>query len=239
MIVLASIIIFVSCLIQGITSFGFSLVAVPLLSVFLSLKLIVPLLVIFSFVLNSIILIKLKDYINFKEIYLLILSAVIATPIGANILINVNERILQLMVGIVVVFSAILFKTGFKIKLKNEKLAYFPVGILSGILNGAVSLSGPPVILFLTNQDKDKQVFRATLTSFFWILNIVTIFVFFNKGLINQNVIKNVFQLMPSLLIGSILGVKIGNKVKEDNFKNLTISLMTVMGILSIVRNIK
>jgi uncharacterized membrane protein YfcA len=71
-------------------------VAVPLLSMFLSLKVIVPLLVIFSFVLNSIILVKLKDYINFKEIYILILSAVIATPIGANILINVNERILQL-----------------------------------------------------------------------------------------------------------------------------------------------
>jgi uncharacterized membrane protein YfcA len=152
MIVFASIIIFVSCFIQGITSFGFSLVAVPLLSMFLSLKVIVPLLVIFSFVLNSIILVKLKDYINFKEIYILILSAVIATPIGANILINVNERILQLMVGIIVVFSAILFKTGFKIKLKNEKLAYFPVGFMSGILNGSVSLSGPPIILFLTNQ---------------------------------------------------------------------------------------
>jgi len=238
MIIVASVIIFISCLIQGITSFGFSLVAVPLLSMFLSLKLIVPLLVIFSFILNSIILIKLKDYINFKEIYLLILSAIIVTPFGASLLINVDERILQLVVGILVVFSAIMFKTGFNIKVKNEKLAYIPVGILSGILNGAVSLSGPPVILFLTNQDKDKQVFRATLTSFFWILNIVTIFVFFNKGLINENVMKSAFQLLPSLLIGSVLGVKIGNKVKEDNFKNLTILLMTIMGVLSIVKNI-
>ena len=45
--------------------------------------------------------------------------------------------------------------------------------------------------------------------------------------------------LLPGLLIGSVLGVKIGNKVKEENFKNLTILLMTVMGVLSIVRNIK
>lgn len=238
MILIAFIVILFSGLIQGITSFGFSLLAVPLLSIFLSLKLIVPLLVIFSLIMNSIILYKLRKYVNFREIYLLILAAVLATPLGANLLINTDEKILQFAVGVIVVMSALIFKSGFKLKIRNEKIAYIPVGIASGILNGSVSLSGPPVIVFLTNQDKNKQVFRATLTSFFWTLNLITLFVFFKKALITREVISMTGILLPALIIGSAIGISVGNKVKEGTFKNLTISLMAIMGTLSIIGSI-
>lgn len=234
-IIFSLIIIFLSGLIQGITSFGFSLIAVPLLGLFLSLKIIVPLLIIFSFILNGIILYQLRSYINFKEIIILIIAAAIATPIGTNVLITIDESILKLLVGVIVLFSSIMFKFGLTVKIKNEKKAYFPVGFISGLLNGSVSLSGPPVILFLTNQKKNKQVFRATLTSFFFTLNIITIIVFMYNGLITPRVLKLSSVLLPGLIIGSLIGIKIGNHVKEKVFVNLTIVLIASMGILSIV----
>lgn len=235
MIILSFLIIMLSGFIQGTTSFGFSLIALPLLGIMLSLKLVVPLLVIFSLFMNSIILFKLRAYVNLKRILLLIFSSVIATPMGAYLLISIDENLLKLIVGIIVVLSAIIFKLGFNIKVKNEKLAFIPVGIMSGLLNGSVSLSGPPVILFLTNQKTEKQVFRATLTSFFWILNIATIVVFINNGLINNEVLDLSIKLIPALIIGLIFGIKLGDHIQQKTFQNATVILLFIMGSLSII----
>lgn len=234
MIALSFLVIMLSGFIQGTTSFGFSLIALPLLGIMLSLRLVVPLLVIFSLVMNSIILYNLRSYVDLKRIIILICSAIIATPLGAYLLISVDENTLKLVVGIIVVISAIIFKLGFSIQVKNEKLAFVPVGIISGLLNGSVSLSGPPIILFLTNQKTEKQVFRATLTSFFWILNIATVFVFFYNGLINFKVVDLSIKLIPALMIGLFFGIKIGDRIEQRTFQNATIILLFCMGSLSI-----
>lgn len=238
-IIIGFIIILLSGLIQGATSFGFSLLALPLLGVFMPLKIIVPMLVIYCAIMNSIILYKIREHIDIKKIYLLIITAVVATPIGANMLITINEGVLKVIVGVLVTISAVSFYFGYKVNIKNEKLAYIPVGFVSGLLNGSVSLSGPPVILFLTNQDTPKQVFRATLTSFFWILNIMTVVIFSFKRLITLEVLKFTGYLLPALIIGVVLGIKLGNKVEEETFKKLTTILIILMGILSIVTGIR
>lgn len=161
------------------TSFGSALLAVPTLSLFLPLKIIVPMLILYDLITNTIIFFKIRKYVNLKRIYTLIIAAVIAIPIGANLLVNISENILQVLVGIIVTISAILFHLGYKAKVKNEKLAFIPVGFVSGLLTGSVSIGGPPIILFLANQGDEKQVFRATLTSYFWILDIIAIFTLF------------------------------------------------------------
>lgn len=234
-ITLGSLVIFSAGLIQGITSFGFSLFALPLLSIFIDFKLVVPMLVIYSLVMNSIILFKIRKYIKIKSITLLILFGILFTPIGTKILINVDENLMKMGVGLIVTITAISFYFGYKVKIKNEKLAYIQVGMLSGILNGSVSLSGPPVVLFLTNQGVEKQVFRATLTAYFWIINIITIFIFTAEKLITTQLIKFSSYLLPALIIGVFLGIRLGNKVKENTFKKFTTILIIITGILSLI----
>lgn len=232
------IVIFCAGLIQGATSFGFSLFSLPILAALMPLKIVVPMLVIYSLVMNSIILYKIREHVKLKRIYMLIISATIATPIGTSMLVNLDESILQIIVGVVVTVSALSFYFGYKVKINNEKIAYVPVGFFSGLLNGSVSLSGPPVILFLTNQGVEKQDFRATLTAYFWILNIMTVITFLYKQLISSEVLKFTVYLIPALILGVLIGIKLGNRVKEETFKKLTTVLMILMGLLSIISGI-
>ena len=81
-ILILSLIVFLASLIQGATSFGFSLVALPLMGFILNLKEIVPLLVILSLVLNILIALQLKMKPNIKEIFLLFIFGIIAIPFG-------------------------------------------------------------------------------------------------------------------------------------------------------------
>lgn len=229
------IIIFIAGMIQGTTSFGFSLVALPLLGIFLPLTVIVPLLVVFSILMNSMILFEVRKDINIKSISLLIISAFVGLPIGTNILMVVDDQLLKMVVGIFITILALLMFFGVKFKVKNEKLAYIPVGLCSGILNGSVSLSGPPVILFLTNLGVGKAQFRATLTAFFWILNIATIVTFAIKGVFTFEVVKLTGILVPSLVIGVLIGIRLARKIKDEQFRKMTIILIFVMGIVSII----
>lgn len=233
------VVIFSAGLIQGITSFGFSLLAVPLLGIFLPLKVVVPILVIYSLIMNSIILYYIREHINIKKISILVIAGIVGTPFGTHLLTILDENMLKVMVGVIVTISAIINRYGYRVRVKNESLSYIPVGLVSGLLNGSVSLSGPPIIVFLTNQGVEKQVFRANLTSYFWILNIITIPTFFLSGLITKNVLSYTLYLFPGLIAGVLLGLKLGNKVNEGYFKRLTLGLVTFMGILSIVSGIR
>lgn len=234
MIIVFSVIFIAGC-VQGMTSFGFSLLSLPILSMIIDIKVIVPMLVIFSLIMNSIILYKIRKHMKLKDIYLLIIVAALATPLGAKLLINVDKEVLQVFVGILVTLSAILLHYGYKINIKNEKLVHIPLGFMSGLLNGSVSLSGPPVILFLTNQGVDKQVFRATLTAFFWILNVITIVTFYFNNLITGEVVQMTSITVPALVAGVLLGVYFGNKVKDQIFKKITTIMIISMGMLSII----
>lgn len=238
-IMLGFLVIFSAGLIQGATSFGFSLLALPLLGIILPLKVIVPMLVIFSLIMNSMILYKIRKYVNLKRISILTISAVIATPFGASLLNSIDEGILKVSIGIIVTITAIAFQFGFKFPVKNEKLAFIPIGLTSGVLNGSLSISGPPVILFLSNQNTDKQTFRSTLTAYFWILNLITIFIYVYNKMMTIEVIKYSGYLLPALVIGVLVGIKLGNLLKENTFKILTTILIISTGILSIITGLK
>ncbi|KAB3526359.1 sulfite exporter TauE/SafE family protein [Alkaliphilus serpentinus] len=233
-IILALLIIFTASTIQGITSFGFSLVALPLLGMLLPLKVVVPVLILFSLLLNCTILYHIRKSINLKQILILTIAGIISTPFGAYILMAAEESTLKIVIGVIIVISALLNLYGFRVKVKNEKVAFFPVGIMSGLLNGSVSLGGPPVVLFLSNQDVDKQRFRANLTTYFLILNVVTIPTYFFSGLITSEVLRYSSYLLPGLIIGTFTGITLGNRVNESLFKKLTLTLILAMGILSI-----
>lgn len=232
--VLAFGIIMLSGMIQGITSFGFSLLAVPLLSLLMPLQLIVPILVIFSLVMNVIIFTKVKGHINKLQIALLVIFGLSSIPIGINALQGIDENIIKIVVGVVIIISAISMNFGLKVKFKNQNIAYAITGFFSGILNGSSSLSGPPVILLLSNEGASKENFRKTLSTYFLVLNLFTIPIFIMEKMITEEVLVNTLKLSPALFIGVFTGVFFGNRLPDRIFKKVTLVLIFVMGVLTI-----
>ncbi len=234
-ILFSMIIIAFASIVQGMTSFGFSLLAVPLLSLFLPLQVIVPLIVVYSLFLNGMILLQLKGKADKKFLGTVLLAGAVTTPLGAQLLKNMNPDLLKLSVGVTIALAAILMMFGIKAKVKNRRLSLLLAGAFSGLLNGSISMSGPPIILFLRNDDQDKDQFRKNLTSLFFLLNILTTGVFILTGQLNASVMTTGLQLFPALLLGTWLGVRLGNNSNEALFKKLTLALILIMGILSIV----
>lgn len=233
--ILGGIIILIAAFVQGATSFGFSLIALPLLGLIFELKVIVPALVAYSILLNLIILVRLKVLPNLRELALLGICAVVFIPLGVNLLIYVDEQTLKVSVSVLLISIALLMLSGKTFHIKNRTLAYAIAGVLSGILNGAVSLSGPPVVVLLANENRNKNDFRASLTLLFFLLNIVTILLYVERGLFLEPELLNMMFLTPIMVIGTLIGIHFGNHIDELKFKRMVLVLLIIMGIANLI----
>jgi uncharacterized protein len=234
-IVMSFLIILLASTIQSMTGFGFSLIAVPLLGIFLPLKDFVPMLVLFSFLLSLTLYRHLKGSFNKKRVIVLALSGISSTLFGIYFLKYVDNSILKLTVGIIILISSVLMLFGIRVKFKIQILGDILAGVSSGLLNGSVSLNGPPVILLLSNENTEKEIFRKTLTTYFLMLNLVSIPMFFFNGLLTRDIVLRSVLNLPALAAGVFFGLIAGNRISEGHFKKITLVMILLLGIMSVL----
>jgi len=224
-------IVLVAGFIQGLTSFGLSIVAIPFLIAIIPLQEIVPTIIVLAIITNILILISARKEIKFKKFGLLLLMGILFLPVGAYSLKYLNPDYLKLCFGILITVFSLLLILKKTFPIKHEKIGFAITGSLSGFLNGSLSLSGPPVVLFLSNQGIDKGTFRANITLYFLILNIISIAVFLGNGLMNRLVADRILYLAPALVIGVFTGIKLSKKLKDDLFRKVVLIVLLISGI--------
>lgn len=234
LILAAAIILFLSGFVQGLVGFGSALVAVPLLSFLMSPKIVVPLTLVHGLLMNMYLSVKNRRNIQRKRVLPLFLAGSLGIPFGAAILIILPANGLKVLIGIVITLFSLLLLSGFSRTLKSEGKALIPVGFASGILNGSVSMSGPPVILFLSNQRVGKVHFRANLVTYFFLLNIITFVIFYVTGVLTGEILILSIMLVPPLPVGIIIGEYLSHKVSEDWFRRIALILVMIAGLTAL-----
>lgn len=239
MLAIAFPIIFISAAVQGISGSGFAILSVPFLALMIAPKTLVPLILVHSLFLGGAILVKSWRHAQIWRAWPLFLGGVVGTPVGVYLLKALDSDVLKVWMGAVVILFAIALLISGGWKLSREKTVLIPVGILSGILNGSIAMSGPPVILFLANQEVDKIHFRASITLFFFAQNIITLPVYAMNGLVTWEMLKLSMIFFPAMAVGTAVGMALHNRVKEDFFRKMVLTVVVVAGIVSIVTGAK
>jgi len=195
----------------------------------------VPVLCLTSIFLNLIVFLKARRSFDLKRILPLLISGIVALPAGIWLLRSADESILKIMIGILVTISSLIYLSGFRISIKREKLAMIPVGLLSGVLNGATTFSGPPVILFFANQKVKRHQFRASLAGYFLLLNIISIPAFLAGGLLSGEALLNAGYSFPAVILGVMTGIKLADRVSDERFRFLALIALCILGVFSVV----
>ncbi len=222
---------FFSTFVQGFTSFGFSLVAIPLLSIFLDAKLIIIITVTYSLVINSIVFRRYYRDARLTRILPLLISAIVFTFVGVSYLQTIDDYLLKLIIGVLLVVIGIINNLGVRFNLKKPEKYYLPVGAVSGVLNGIGGISGPPVLVFLSNIDLNRSQFKATLSSYFLTLNVVAILTYIYKGFYTPENLRIIWTYLPHVVIGTAIGVYTSAKVDERLFKRIINLAIPIMGL--------
>ncbi len=232
-------ILFLGACLQGLTGFGYSLFSLPLLVMLMPPSAAVPMLSVTSLFLNLLVLLRARRSLDIRRIVPLLVSGAAALPAGIWLLRTADESLLRTVIGSLVTLSSVMYLSGFRVRVGRERLAMIPVGLLSGVLNGATTFSGPPVILFFANQNVARHRFRASLAAYFLLLNVVAVPAFVAGGLLTGELARETAAFFPAVVAGALLGIRLADMVSEDLFRQLALIFLALLGIFSIISGIR
>jgi uncharacterized membrane protein YfcA len=113
--------------------------------------------------------------------------------------------------------------------------AYLSAGAFIGFLTGAVSVSGPPLALFLNRANVSNRKFREIFAAFSVVTAMIAIIGYSYAGMITTQTIKTSLFFTPILLAGTIIGKKLNSVMSINSFQSTNIVLTVLASILLII----
>ncbi|MGL5821778.1 MAG: sulfite exporter TauE/SafE family protein [Sarcina sp.] len=241
-ILLFALIVMCSYFIEGLIGFGGTIIAIPLASAVLGLKITIPVLTIVVFVASIIIAIRDYKFINKKQLLKITLMMALGLPIGMILFSKANENLLKFGLGIFMIIIGIKGFINMKNKdtkkstktINNKKVKFIEnlTLFLGGIVHGAFTCGGPFVVVYATKNIKDKSSFRATLCALWAILNALMLSI----NIFNNEITKEITTIsiitMLFVAVAIIASNIIHKKLKGDSFNKFVYIALCVSGLL-------
>ena len=125
-------IIFVASMVNGLCGFGFALVAVPFMMIFLSPKTVIPLIT--SLTLDAMILFEARRHVKWKKVTSLMVQGIARMLVGVWLLTYLGIGSLKLCIGVIITLFALASLLGLRRDFENERAATVFAGFLAGLL---------------------------------------------------------------------------------------------------------
>ena len=231
-----ALIAFCAGFIQGLSGFGSVLLSLPLLVLFLEVKTAIPVVALFGVALSIFLLVQLRQHWDWKKVYPLCLGSIPGAPVGVWFLNQTEAQFIQWTVGVVLIAYAL-----YSLLLKPAARATgttwaYLCGFIAGCLGGAISASGPPVIVYTSLQSWSKDQIKVTLQGFFVISGIVVIIFQAIGGLVTERVLWYFLTALPLLLGGTWVGSLLYGRMKEETYRKILLILMGLLGLFMILK---
>lgn len=233
-------IIFIATLIRSTLGFGESLIAVPLLILFIPIEIAVPLSVLLSIFIAAVVVVQDHKQIHFSSAKWLILFALPGIPLGLVILIYGNEHFVKSALGLLIILYSI-YSLAVKQKTalhKGNRFWLFICGFFSGVLGGAYGLNGPPLVVYGNMRNWSSKQFRATLQAYFLPASILGMFGYWYKGLWISTVTHYFLISLPVIIPAIFLGRYLNHQLKGNAFFNYVYIGLILIGLVLFVQSL-
>ncbi len=229
---------FLGGLVQGCGGFGMALIAAPALMFVLEPAEVVPTVILLSLPNTLLVAYDGRKHIQPPLLAPLVIGGMVGMPFGVWALRVINADLMKVLIGSFVVLFAMTLLAGWRRPLTNMRRALFPVGVCSGFLGGSTSMGGPPVILFLANQETPKNVFRSNIVAHFCFINVVGLSMLWLNGLVTWPLVGQAAIFLPAMLVGTYCGARLSRIMPEQQFRIAVMLAAALMGATLVINNI-
>ena len=236
--IFGTLITFIGGFVQGCLGFGLGILCVPPLMMMLPATTVIPMINAISMVISIPLGWHARRNVKPGLLLPLIIGSMCGLPVGMVLLRRLDGPGFKVGVGIFLVILAALLIAGWKRPVKNQRLATLPIGFFSGILQTMISISGPPIIFFLANQNTRKEVFRANLLVYFAVISFMVTTAYFVLNVYTMQMLKWMVVYMIGVAAGASLGTRINERIPQVLFERVTLTAAAVMGLLLVVQNL-
>ena len=232
---LIALVVIFSGFLRGFIGFGSGLLMIPILSYFYS-----P---VFAMVFNIVIEIPATIYLTFvgikkanlKEITPMMATMMLIIPFGTIFLVSVDEQIIKTLMSILLIFFVILIGSGWRIKSTITKYVLVLGRTISGLMQGATGMGGPPYVTVLLSKNDSDEVARANIlviTSGLVISAIMSLYYF---GLFTKDILFTGAITAPVYVFATYIGTRFFNFSGNKYYRNSSLVALGIVGVATLI----
>lgn len=220
---------------QAITAIGFSLVAVPFVSIAVGPAAAVPTMNVLAASLNVVMLTHERRHANWRAALRLFIPAAVVIPIVGILIKRLNTDALSIINGVAIIGATALLATGWRAPSLRGRRGALLAGATSGAMNVATSVGGPPVAMYAINADWPAQSYRPTVQAYFLAINVVSFAV---RG-VPHIAHPSLFPAFGvAMILGWIGGSRIAKRIDDHIVRNLLLAIAAIGGTVAILRGV-
>jgi uncharacterized membrane protein YfcA len=236
LLVVSSIAILLAAIVRGFSGFGFSLLSITAISLFMPAREIVPSIFLLEVAASLNLSPSIWREIDWRGIRWLLLGYIVALPLGVYALANVPAPPMNIALGIFVIVTGIMMLMGFRLEKTPGATAIVATGAASGVLNGAFGTGGPPVVLFYFSTPAAAAVGRASVIAFFLSTDTLGLLELWRNGLVTGQSFAQFIAWIPALLIGIAIGAKGFKHMDQAKFRKAVLVILIALAVVTLVK---
>jgi uncharacterized protein len=243
-VIAAAIAALLGAFVSSATGFGFALVLSPVLFSVVAPVAAIWTVTILSLVLNVLVLFEdgRPQHVNWRRLVPLLAAALPGLAAGVVLVVALDKQTLQVAVGVAVIAAGLWqLRSRARGKQRVRQLpaaASLAVGFTSGMLTTSLTVSGPPIVLWLEAHGVPPAEFRSTLAASFLALGVAAGLVL----LMAEGTAGLDLGLLPLLLVvvvaGYLLGALVFRHAEHERFFVLALALVVITGMASVLAGV-
>ena len=222
----------------GMTGFGATIVAMPILVQFQPLALAVPIMLLLDMAATLSVGGRNWRTIEKSELKRLVPPMLAGIVLGATALHRLPAQTLLMCLGVFVTANAL-----WSLRSVNSPATTIgprwalPAGVVGGVFGAAFGTGGPVYTIYLVRRLANIGVFRATIAAVILASAVLRTLVFGAAGLLSDpTLLTTVAALLPFCLLGVFTGSSLRHKIAPDRLRKLILGLLLMGGLAVMAR---
>lgn len=221
-------------LLRGFTGFGFSMAAVPLISLVIAPAQAIPVAVLLQVVLSLAGLREAVRVADRRSVAWLAAGAAAGTPLGVAVLARLDAAEARAAIALLLLAAIGLLGRGFRFRRPLPPAGVIGVGLVSGLANGLTGVPGPPVVAFYVASPVPAAVARGSMILFFLLTSLFATASLVAAGLLTWAAAVPVLAGAPLVFGGSWAGTALFRRTGGRHFNRVALGVLAMTALAAL-----
>jgi uncharacterized protein len=236
MFAIAAAVVFGAYVVFGISAFGAALFVVPVLSHFLPLEFVLPMVVLLDVSASLALGVRISREADWSELKWMAPMSAAGAVAGVTLLVALPRQVTIAGIGILLVFySLYALRQGGATRIVN-RIWGAVAGFVGGAFGAMFGVGAPPYAIYLAHRLQDKAAYRATLSNMVIFSVSIRAVVFAAGGLMLADRFIGFAVLVPFCLAGLWLGNRLQTRISRVGLLRVVASLLLLIGLSLLAR---
>ncbi len=224
----------VAGLVRGFSGFGSALVLAPALSALYGPPAAVPVAVAMELALAVPFVPPATRRVEWRQIGALAAGALVAVPLGAQVLVASDPDALRWTISTIVLAFVAIIAFGWRYPGRPTTAATAATGAVSGVLNGATGMGGPPVIFYYLSGTESAPRMRASFIVFLAWVDLLAVGSYMLDGTLTRSLALLALLLAIPYVGAAGVGARLFRFASEAFYRRVALAILTAVAIASL-----